>query len=597
MASTQYTTSITLFEGVPFGPDLNDTLTPGPLESKLGWLKTNYTDHTINNIQLLKYNTGTGVVVARLTTTGEIANAANYAYIEDNRGKKYFAFVHGCMYINDGKVSQVGRECVFEFTMTIDPMMTYLLEDPFKECSIKRHGVNDAKWKNDIVETIPFGTGQVYTHDVIDCGDGGFNLNDVFILIGFVPNGEAMKSTFVNRVPNGLEYQGMLYHDNANQFINQLIEAMDDPEQVKGIWLCPLDALSDSGRARIFSEQGPYGIHLENSDFNNSVRPWAVYTAAEAKKMGKAGEYTAVYGKTHMYPYHYAKLFNGVGDEMPLKFEEWNMDEGSYKIGIDVTALPPSIVKAGPQYYDCNIIPGKPVTHNDRCSYKTIQVGGYPQGSWAIDNWYTYQAQNEHSLKAQYTNGFINACASLFGAGSSGSSNMAEGRRADQAGATGAEASASRGMGLGIVSAGVSAITNLLTTQVRNTALRDDLGNMADAVHGCTNASWSDWVHFRMNVMVGLVSVSAEAAKRIDEYFEKYGYDQAGKVDTPNPDKVTKRYCFVQTMNDCLDKTTCKCNQAESDIINTAMKAGVTFWGYGTNTAATILTFDEPQEI
>lgn len=593
MASTQYTTSITLFEGVPFGPDLNDTLTPGPLASKLGWLQTNYTDHTINNIQLLKYNTGTGVVVARLTTTGEIANAVNYAYIDDNRGKKYFAFIHGCMYINDGKVNQGAHECVFEFTMTIDPMMTYLVSDPFKECSIKRHGVNDAKWKNDIVETIPFGTGQVYTHDVVDCLDAGIDLNNVFILVGFVPNGEAMKSTFVNRVPNGLEYVGMKYHDNADQFINQLIEMMDDPEQIKGIWLCPLDALSDSGRGRLTAD----GVHLVDGDFNNSVRSWGVYTAAESKKMGKAGEYTAVYGKTHMYPYHYAKIFNGVGDEIPLKFEEWQIDDGSYKVGIDITALPPSIVKAGPQYYDCDIAHGKPIAHNDRCSYKTIQVGGYPQGSWAIDNWYTYQAQNEHSLRAQYTNGFINACASLFGAGSSGSSNMAEGRRADQAGATGAEASASRGMGLGIVSAGVSAITNLLTTQVRNTALRDDLGNMADAVHGCTNASWSDWVHFRMNILVGLVSVSADAAKRIDEYFEKYGYDQAGKVDTPDPGKVTKRYCFVQTMNDCLDKTKCKCNQAESNIINTAMKSGVTFWGYGTNNASTILTFDDPAEI
>lgn len=593
MESTQYTSKITLFEGVPFGPDLNDTLTPGPLESKLGWLKSQYTNHEIINIQMLKPNKGSGITIARLSTTGEIANNVNYAYIHDNRGGEYFAFINGSRYINDGEIKNGEPNYVFEFTMTIDPMMTYLLKDPFKQCSIKRHGVNDAKWKNDIVETIPFGTGQVYTHDVIDCIDAGINLDDVFILVGLVPNGTAMKSTFVNRVPNGLEYVGMTYHPNADQFINQLIEMMDDPEQIKGIWLCPCAALSDSGQDRLTAD----GVHLLDSDFNNSVKPWAVYTAAESKKMGKTGEYTAVYGKTHMYPYHYAKLFNGVGDEMPLKFEEWNLHDGSYNIGIDVTALPPSIVKAGPQYYDCDIAHGKPIAHNDRCSYKTIQVGGYPQGSWAIDNWYTYQAQNEHSLRAQYVSGFINTCASLFGLGSSTAISADSASREDPLDRGDSRNAASRGTGGNVVSAGINFLSNFLTTQVRNTALRDDLGNMADAVHGCTNASWSDWVHFRMNIMVGLVSVSAAAARHIDEYFEKYGYDQAGKVDTPDPAKVAKRYCFVQTMNDCFDKTKCKCSQAESSVINTAMKAGVTFWGYTNNTADSILKFDDPAEI
>lgn len=610
MASQQYTTKITCFNGVPFTTDLTNTITPSPFERKLLWLKENYLNHPFENIQYIKYNSATGDFTFRLSYFEKGANYVNYVAVEECHGKNFFGFIHGCQYINDGYTVDGEKAPTFEFYGTIDPLMTYLVDQQhaFVPCSIKRHGVNTTKWINHIPEQMPFGTGPVYSYNLRPTSSDGLNLHNVYILVALVPNGSAMQSTFVNGVPNGLKYVGMNYHSNANQFINQLIELMDDPDQIKGIWLCPLASLTEDGQNALTDD----GIVMQDSWFRNSdTYMWNAFTAADVRNMGKKfggdQDYIAVYDKTCMYPYHYAKLSNAVGAEMPLKFEEWDTDDGgNYQIGIDINSLPPVCLKAGPARYDA---PGQgtgtPIATLRRCAYKTVQMGGYPQGSWAIDNWYAYHAQNENTMRANYIMGAFNACASVLGVGAQGQAAQVKANEADKRAFANSGgdwssvhnvADASRGTGMNIVSAGLSTLSNLVNTVVRDRSTATDLGYQADAVHGETNCSWSDWVSYRMDFVRSLVGVSAEVAERIDMFFERYGYDQGGKIDIPNPSKPSKRYCYIQTLSNCVNPVKTMANQNELDIMNNAIKNGVTFWTYA-NTKDTILTFDTPSQI
>lgn len=556
-----YTTKIEFFKGVPFTPSLDHTLYPTALSTKNGWLETNYgfsPQAIFNNIQIIKYNSSTGQGTVRLEVSGAVANEANYCCVVDNQGKTYFAFVHGCQYINDGKTNPI-----FDIFISIDPLMTYLIsaDDSFKQCSIARHSFTKegagAEFKNAINEQVPFGTGEIYEHDEGDYwwdGTNGdqVNLNDCVTVIGVVNNAGTVSCYYTANIPQALLYLYYPTYACANALIDFVLNHLDDPEQLKAIWLVPRDGMNVPAdwTATEFTT-------LDNANFFTSPRRCRAFNPNAFRNFYSQGEessYNARHIKTTLYPYHYGRLYGENGDFMDLKFEEWNAGElaeqKGYFVDFDVNSTPPAIVKFGPYAYGGT---------DARKKCKSLQIGGYPQGSVSIDNWYTWHAQNEHSLNMSYYNKTLTA---LTGAAMSGGDP-------------------GKMVGSGL---------DLIGTAVSNTAKKADLETQADAIIGSTNTSWLEYSFGEKNPRRSICSVSKEVAERIDKYFDRFGYNQGGKVTTPKP-LSDLAWTYIQTNEPALNIKSCPCNTNEANAINNALMKGVTFWNNGSVDASTIMTY------
>lgn len=101
----------------------------------------------------------------------------------------------------------------------------------------------------------------------------------------------------------------------------------------------------------------------------------------------------------------------------------------------------------------------------------------------------------------------------------------------------------------------------------------------------------------KLGIYASNVEASAEDAKRIDDFFTRFGYAQ-NKIMKPNPTARTY-FTYIQTGDDCYTNkygaagtTQGSANAKQISEINDILKKGVTFWSK-TITSDNIFKYDE----
>lgn len=235
--------------------------------------------------------------------------------------------------------------------------------------------------------------------------------------------------------------------------------------------------------------------------------------------------------KCYTYPYNFLQVDNSNGSSLILRYEFFK--DLIPKLRFSGTITPPVTLMVRPKNYK-NI--GNPL-----CS-ETLTITSFPVCSWNYDAYQAWFAQSGYNI------------------GVSTVSNIAGG--AVTGAMTGGAVGAAVGAGLGAT----QSIFNIL--QQDNTA-----SLKADVLSGNFNSGNANFSVGEQGFNLGRVSVSKQMARRIDEFFDTYGY-AVGRTKTPN---ISNRphWNYVKTVQ-------CKVRgSAPADAIakvESIFDKGLTFW-------------------
>lgn len=551
MATTIYDGSVTLYKGVPFDKTYQNILEPDSFLNKFNTLNSVYTHDTVNNIQTVKMNTTTGNGTIRLTVKARSAYEYNYMYINDYKhGMQFFAFINGCIYINDGPsdsntpVEQSQNyKCVFEFDITKDVMMTCVTSmSEFKPAPIIRHTATPIKYTNPMYqESINIGEA-VYKTWSMNSELGVSWYNDSLSVV-FISYAQQTNYTYMYDIPNAT--MGVVFQSAADA-INKIEEWSQAPGfQVHSIYVVPKFVYNGDP-----SSISTDGEKIDNTKFKSYV-DFTPFSKNELKGYVDSIAKVTRNKKCRYYPFTKIRLVSNCGDTADLAPEYLS----GTAFRANCTGLSPCSVTLEPlEYYETNTRPNK----GDVLPYKRVSTGTYPMGNGAVDSYAAYLASRFNDVKS--ANGELIAQIAYSSLGST-VAGYAKG------GLVGAASS--------LAMATIGTVSNEIKTL-------DAISRTGPSISGTVPSPDVDYSHGDVDVKIELVSVLPDLMQSLDDYFERYGYAQGGVLNTP--DLIGRdRYVYVRTGGECFFNS--KCNTSEHTLINNAFMNGVTIWKHAALTA------------
>ena len=270
--------------------------------------------------------------------------------------------------------------------------------------------------------------------------------------------------------------------------------------------------------------------------------------------------YTPKNKKLLTYPYNFFIISDGNGNTMNIRYEFCQSLTPMLKFEFAVT--PSSLIKLYPYNYKNS---GTNTTYKEEC----ITITGFPMVSWAYD---AFQQWVSRSLTSQ----LIKVGATAVGAAVAYAVGMPAAGALVPISAAGANGPYGRDLTAqnkyktqakqaGIV-AGASSVGSLLS-QAYAASIEGDISN------GTFTNSGSDFATGSCGIYTARLSVNAQNAETIDNYFTLYGYAQ-NKLMQPNLE-ARMYYTYVKTTN--ININGAMPIEAKTQIAN-RFNSGIRFW-------------------
>lgn len=586
MASTQYTESVTLYSGCPFTPSNNWSLYPYDLSTKKAWFDREFPGAFVQNqIMHIKINTVSGHATLRLEIPDNIVSGINYCYVNNSRAASYFAFVLGYEYINDGKTP---GSSVYELALQKDVVMSAMdsTSNMVQTPIIRHHSTSmfDNPWAP---EGFGAGTARKRNYQRI-----GVETNDCYAVIQYIQTDidpatntddvVITAGTSIGRVPQGCN----LYYTWAEAYMAIHYIACDVARKsgnIAAVYLAPICLFNQDPNLK------PGSVYaasiLEESDINKN-------TTVFYPSIDPASGSLRRNNKCYYYPYSFYRLYNDEGAITDLRYERWGKDgAGARAVGIEGIPTPPVEVVLSPLNYDgCNgRTPGLYDINYVHDTAHMLTMRNYPLGSWVND---TYSQLVGAGKIVDVFNGWdsfvrsaehygTNALAGV--AGSVGSATIGAAKSvglADAKNKAAAEVAGSAGIA-------ATAATAVLSEVLGQTAAVSSAMMAPDTLAGDTGSSSANYTNHHKYFYGANMGLTNEEYNRLDDYFDRYGYAQAGQLATPDP-FGRPRYCYIQTAGKVWNGA--NCNGIESEQIDAAFENGITLW-HGNNSKSDIGAF------
>ena len=532
MASTQYNSIIELFRGCPFSIDGGHTLEPSSLTSKVSWLEANCdynVDDRFENVMYVRCDSSTNKGTFRLECLDSRAYDYNYAYVDNARGNTYFAYITGCRYLNDATSDSTASKSVYEFEFTLDLLMTNLRSTAQLKPCLVLRQHNNTDNIGDNIERDITRDNYVLNGNPINKMK---NSGQFHIII------QAASDTDRGTIVDG-NYSGCALYayplDVAHlSAINSKIDSFSS-SKIVDVYVIPTSALGDPSTAGLLPSLG-YGVTT-------------TYQLTGLSGTETLDGYTPKNKKMYTFPYTILRADTGDGSSMFLKYE--GFVNHTPVINVYTAITKPAIATAYPAAYKGTEASTSltPYVSNltESMSWKEL-----PNCSWTYDNFKSWLSSSGLSLVA-------NSIA-----------NLAMGNPA------------------GVAGAAINTATSVMGKNMyeSNNGFGASLkGNTASYSNALANDTYGLWI--------SRMTLNANDAKDIDNYFTRYGYAQ-NKVMQPNP-IARPYYTFIQTGEDCyVNKSGTVqggANAKQMKEINDLLKAGVTFWRRSISTD-TIFKYD-----
>ena len=263
--------------------------------------------------------------------------------------------------------------------------------------------------------------------------------------------------------------------------------------------------------------------------------------------------YTPKNGKLKTYPFMYFNLSNNAGSAIPYRYEDFSSTvsfktEGTFGVSGNVKTTPQNYLR---------------MTNSDNAIDYSINGPKYPVCSWKSDSYTNWLTQNSVNMNTAWQREIIGSGVDIIGGAVRG------GIGGSIAGGVGAIPGALMGAGVGVYTA-ASSLINL----AREQHLAKTQANMvSDQVRGNTGAGDFLWAKYRSPFTYLPMSIKAEYARCIDEYFSQYGY-KSNRVKVPN---ITGRrnWNYVKTVGCYIEADI---PQDDLQEIKSMFDKGITFW-------------------
>lgn len=447
---------------------------------------------------------------------------------ESYSNKWFYAYISGMEYINDN---------VTALKIKTDTWQTYQFDLNFKPVFVEReHTNNDAIGANTIEEGMQLGeyvinSSQTLRPDRTTQTATGETINWITPIFFQVTE---MLSQFsvvdlhyyeaqYNSIFSGLYYFACCSLKDARSII-QMYASAGKSDAIVAIFLGPKEFLNGSywftsGNTSIYVPADTTGTsRLLESARGTITRPSTI------------NGYTPKNNKLFTYPYSYVYVTNNVGVDATFNYEDF----------INAT---PKFYMAGALGQGCTI-KLCPVGYKTGVNAETFEYGvagaKYPICAWASDyytNWVTQNAVNN-------VNPIVKA-------------------------GMGAVSGAMLGGGIGAaVGGGISLISSVMDVVGRHY----EASVIPDQAKGNTSSS-DILLAWRRYYTVDCMSIRAEIARSIDEYFSQFGY-KTNRVKIPN---ITGRqnWNYVKTIGCYIEANI---PQDDLDEIKNQFDSGITFW-------------------
>lgn len=439
--------------------------------------------------------------------------------------KWFYAFITGMEYLNDN---------VTAISIKTDVWQTWQFDLVYKRTFVEREHVNnDTIGANTLDEGLELGDYVVNTTKtlkpdrVVTDYDGVLITGlyfPIFFQVSELASGISIAYSQWDQGYNGV-FSGLYYFAvTSYTAARAIIKRYDDQgkgDAIISVFLAPLEFLQG---AKKFGELG-FNIYIPQDTGTVTTLLETNSAAATVTRPSTLNGYTPRNNKLFTYPYSYVYATNNVGSDTDYRYE-------------DFTNAAPKFFMAGALGQGCTT-KLCPVNYKNETgeSFEYGLVGAkYPVCAWASDYYTNWVTQNAVNMGLNVVQGAISA-----------------------------GVNASYGNMLGAGSSLLSSIGGVM-------AQRYQAKVHPDQAKGSTNSSdiMIGWVrYFTVNCM----SVRAEVARTIDDFFSMFGY-KVSRVKVPN---ITGRrnWNYVKTVGCYIDGDV---PQADMQEIKDMFDKGITLW-------------------
>ena len=450
----------------------------------------------------------------------------NYNYVmyrnDAFSNKWFYAYVTDMQYLNDN---------VTAITIKTDVWQTWQFDLTFKRTFVEREHVNsDTIGEHTLDEGLELGDYVINSSTTLkpDKATTDYNGNainwilpivfQVTELVSGLSISSSMYDSSYNNVFSGLKYFAVTSYSSARDIINRYDNA-GKGDSIIAIFLAPKEFLQG---AKVFGELG-YNVYIPQDNGYAST----LLSTTTVSRPATVNGYTPKNNKLFVYPFSYVYVTNNVGTDTTFRFEDFESATPKFYIG---GALGQGCTtKLCPVSY-------KKYTSNAEVFEYGVTGAKYPVCAWSSDYYTNWVTQNAVNQGLSIATGLIN---------------------------TGVNASYGNVLGMG---------TSLLSSVGGVMAQRYQAQVHPDQAKG--NTSGSDLlVGWNRYFTVDCMSVRAEVARTIDEFFSMFGY-KVSRVKIPNR-TGRRNWNYVKTVGCYIEADI---PQDDLQEIKSMFDKGITLW-------------------
>lgn len=432
----------------------------------------------------------------------------------------FYAFIDEIEYLNNGNA---------DVKFTIDPIQTWFIQKlTLKESFVEReHSASDNIGEHLEPESLSLGEYTMNSYGDLFSESEYETIRQYAILVAIVDTStdKGSEGHLYDGIYGGATLYAYRQGDSAgvNNKINEYVSA-GKPDAIVSIYLTPqffVEPYLDTDDHKV-------GEVLKGRSLSREL---SAITASDS-----LNGYVPKNKKLYTYPYNFLQIDNSNGSSLTCRYEFFENLTPKFKFSGSI--VQPIQLILQPMNY-------KGIS-NDHVNYaETLSISSFPVCSWNYDAYQAWSAQSQIPMLLNY------------------GSTIASGA------ISGAMLGGGAGALVGGVGSALAGATSVLSQDYSASIKADTLsGNF-----NCGNANFSQG---NQTFHVGRFSITSNIAKRIDDYFSKYGYS-CGRLKVPNI-SVRSHWNFVKT-SDC--NLTGNAPADDIKTIKQIFNTGITFWRNG----------------
>lgn len=466
-----------------------------------------------------------------------IAAGCNYVMYQNAAysNRWFYAFIESMEYINDGRTDvKIRTDCI----------QTWMFDITVKPSFVEReHAASDEIGEHTIDEGLE--TGEYIVNDRYSLSTG----DQLMIVVAVSKNadGEMETGYFYNGIYSGLRYYA--FQANSDSKLQEFLGKYDAEgigESINCMFLAPAALGAKDGTISwaqpIPETWRPHVIRLNKVTGQTSDAE----VVQEFSKNYIDNNYVPRNKKLMCYPYRYMLVTNNAGSSAVYKFELF-FDESAGAGERDRVQLEPAFTLETVLTPGCS---GRlyPVKYNGAAvNYEEgITMGKFPVLNWASDAFTNWMTQNSVNVAIQLASGVGQIVAGAAIAAGSGGLATA--------------------VGGGSVVGGVSQIAGTLSQIHQQSFAPPQIKGNINAGDVITAMGKNEFDFYVM-------SIKNEHARKIDDYFDMYGY-KCHRVKIPNK-AHRKSYWYTKVID---ANITGEIPQEDLQVIKDCYNRGITFW-------------------